>query len=96
LTSRRDGVWPGNVPGLNPLEGLWVYLKNPAHRDPIPNTCQEIITKFEKKFIEILDSGLENRSQSYNRKVEEAQKANGGLTTYWLRTYKKIKFKLFD
>ena len=40
-------TWPTNLPNLNPIENLWMILKDHIQNDTRPNNKQELVESIE-------------------------------------------------
>ena len=72
------GVWPGNSPGLNPIDNQWSIVKDAAYKPPYPSTKAELFARFKREWENISVTTLENLAQSFRGRVQEMLNAKGG------------------
>ena len=76
-------VWPAQSPDLNPIEHLWVHLKNRMKKYPNPpKGVHELWERVAEEWNKITAETCQNLIESMPRRIEAVIKAKGGHTKY--------------
>jgi transposase len=75
--------WPAQSPDLNPIEHLWVHLKErlDQYENP-PSSIHELWERVQKEWEAIPASVCQNLIESMPRRIQAVLKAKGGYTKY--------------
>ena len=75
--------WPAQSPDLNPIEHLWVHLKQQLNSYPTqPTSIHELWLRVEAEWEKIPKEVCLNLISSMPRRVEAVLKAKGGYVDY--------------
>jgi DDE superfamily endonuclease len=76
-------AWPAQSPDINPIEHLWVHLKNRLKEYPTPpKGVFELWERVEEEWNKILPETCQKLIESMPRRVQAVIKAKGGHTKY--------------
>ena len=75
-------TWPTNSPDLNPIENLWMILKDRIQNDIRPNNKQELVESIERAWEAITMETLEILLASMSHRMRAVIKA-GGNSIRW-------------
>jgi transposase len=76
-------VWPAQSPDLNPIEHLWVHLKNRMNEHPSPpKEVHELWERVAEEWNKITPETCQNLIETMPRRVQSVIKAKGGHTKY--------------
>ena len=76
-------VWPAQSPDLNPIEHLWVHLKNRLKEYPRPpKGVHELWERVAEEWNKITPETCQNLIESMPRRIQAVIKAKGGHTKY--------------
>ena len=76
-------VWPAQSPDINPIEHLWVHLKNRMKKYPNPpKGVHELWERVAEEWNKITPETCQNLIESMPRRIEAVIKAKGGHTKY--------------
>ena len=76
-------AWPAQSPDLNPIEHLWVHLKNQLNTyDRPPKGVFELWDRLEKEWNKIPPEVCQKLIESVPRRLEAVIKAKGGHIKY--------------
>ena len=75
-------TWPTNSPDLNPIENLWMILKDRIQNDTRPNNKQELVESIEWAWEAITMETLEILLASMSHRMRAVIKG-GGNSTRW-------------
>ena len=64
-------TWPANSPDLNPIENLWMILKDRIQNDTRPNNKQELVEKIERAWEAITMETLEILLASMSHRMRQ-------------------------
>ena len=73
--------WPSNSPDLNPIENIWVKIKNKLCRQEFDN-INKLRKKEEKEWDSLTKKNLQTYSKSMNNRIESYLLLNGKITKY--------------
>ncbi|KAJ4435324.1 hypothetical protein ANN_17934 [Periplaneta americana] len=73
-TIKNSGIkvwtdWPGNSPGLNPIEHLWSRLQESVFRTPRPRNRNELIARVLEEWESISQEDIFRLTDSFGRRV---------------------------
>jgi transposase len=75
-------VWPANSPDLNPIENIWMILKDGVQKKHRPKDLEDMWSSVEAEWIAIPYSKLESLVVSMPTRIEAVLAARGGETRY--------------
>lgn len=75
--------WPPNSPDLNPIEYLWLYMKDKLYKYPeAPKNMDEFWERIQEIWTHIPGDYLQHLYESMPRRIEEVCRNKGGHTKY--------------
>jgi transposase len=76
-------IWPANSPDMNPIEHLWVHIKNELKKfEHPPSGVLELWERVEKLWDDIPPEVCQNLIESMPRRIQAVAKAKGAWTKY--------------
>ena len=76
--------WPGNSPDLNPIENMWIWMKNQLKESSRCTNLQELRQEILKLWAEKMNNiqYLRNLVESMPRRLQDVIERDGGCTKY--------------
>lgn len=76
-------IWPANSPDMNPIEHLWVHVKNELKKyDSPPSGVHQLWERVEKVWEAITPKVCQNLIESMPRRIQAVVQAKGKWTKY--------------